>query len=47
MEEMQKQIETFVSSLNTEITQRQRPVEQEQSQTTLMPIIDVKRTKKA
>jgi MerR family transcriptional regulator, heat shock protein HspR len=47
MAEMQNQIEQFVKSLNTEISQRSRPMEQEQTQTTLMPIIDVKRTKKA
>jgi MerR family transcriptional regulator, heat shock protein HspR len=47
MAEMQNQIEQFVKSLNTEISQRSRPLEQEQTQTTLMPIIDVKRTKKA
>jgi MerR family transcriptional regulator/heat shock protein HspR len=47
MAEMQKQIEHFVTSLNTELTQRQRPIEQEPQQTTLIPIIDVKRTKKA
>jgi MerR family transcriptional regulator/heat shock protein HspR len=46
MAEMQNQIEQFVKSLNTEISQRSRPMEQEQAQTTLMPIIDVKRTKK-
>ncbi|MEO5925127.1 MAG: helix-turn-helix transcriptional regulator [Bryobacteraceae bacterium] len=46
MAEMQNQIEQFVKSLNTEITQRSRPMEQEQTQTTLMPTIDVKRTRK-
>jgi len=46
MAEMQNQIEQFVKSLNTEISQRSRQTEQEQTQTTLMPIIDVKRTKK-
>lgn len=46
MAEMQNQIEQFVKSLNTEISQRSRAVEQEQTQTTLMPTIDVKRTKK-
>jgi MerR family transcriptional regulator, heat shock protein HspR len=46
MAEMQRQIEQFVSSLNTEINQRSRsaPVEQVQS---LIPVIEVKRTKKA
>ena len=46
MAEMQKQIEHFVTSLNTEISQRSRPVEPESPTTTLIPIIDVKRTKK-
>ena len=46
MAEMQNQIEQFVKSLNTEISQRSRPMEQEQAQTTLIPTIDVKRTKK-
>ncbi len=46
MAEMQRQIEQFVSSLNTEINQRSRsaPVEQAQS---LIPVIEVKRVKKA
>jgi MerR family transcriptional regulator/heat shock protein HspR len=49
MAEMQNQIEQFVKSLNTEISQRSRVVEQEQTQTqtTLIPIIDVKRTKRS
>jgi len=44
MAEMQHQIEQFVSSLNTEISQRSRsiPVEQVQS---LIPVIEVKRAK--
>jgi MerR family transcriptional regulator, heat shock protein HspR len=46
MAEMQKQIEHFVESLNEEMSQRQRPNEPEQTQTTLMPIIDVRRAKK-
>lgn len=46
MAEMQKQIEHFVESLNEEMSQRQRPNEPEQSPTTLMPIIDVRRAKK-
>ena len=45
MAEMQNQIEQFVKSLNTEISQRARPMEQEQPPTTLIPIIDVKRKK--
>jgi MerR family transcriptional regulator/heat shock protein HspR len=47
MAEMQNQIEQFVKSLNTEISQRSRPMEQEQTQTTLIPIIDVKRTRRS
>lgn len=46
MAEMQKQIEQFVSSLNTELAQRARPAEPEQPPTTLIPIIDVKRLRK-
>jgi MerR family transcriptional regulator/heat shock protein HspR len=47
MAEMQKQIEHFVSSLNTEFTQRSRPVDREASQpTAVMPIIDIKRSKR-
>ena len=47
MAEMQKQIEHFVTSLNTEFTQRSRPVEREASApTAVMQIIDVKRAKR-
>src|SRR3569623_819629 len=47
MAEMQKQIEHFVSSLNTEFTQRSRPTEREAVRpTAVMPIIDVKRAKR-
>ncbi|MEI9811916.1 MAG: helix-turn-helix transcriptional regulator [Acidobacteriota bacterium] len=46
MSEMQKQIEQFVTSLNTEFTQRSRPVEAEHTKTAMMPIIDIKRTKR-
>jgi MerR family transcriptional regulator/heat shock protein HspR len=46
MAEMQKQIEHFVDSLNEEMSQRARPAEPEPQQTTLMPIIDVRRPKK-
>ena len=46
MGEMQRQIETFVASLNTEMTQRTRPAETAQKANSLIPIIDVKRTKK-
>ncbi|MEP6962424.1 MAG: helix-turn-helix transcriptional regulator [Acidobacteriota bacterium] len=45
MSEMQKQIEHFVTSLNTEITQRSRPTEPEQFNT-LIPVIEIKRTKR-
>src|SRR5438477_12513334 len=47
MSEMQRQIEQFVTSLNTEISQRAREAQPEQPVNTLMPIIDVKRPKKA
>src|SRR6266481_32910 len=46
MSEMQRQIEQFVTSLNTEISQRARDAQPEQPVNTLMPIIDVKRPKK-
>jgi len=46
MGEMQRQIESFVESLNTEMTQRARPVEQAPKQNSLIPFVDVKRTKK-
>jgi len=46
MGEMQRQIESFVQSLNTEMTQRARPTEQVQKQNSLIPFVDVKRTKK-
>ncbi len=45
MAEMQRQIEEFVSSLNTEITHRSRPVAAE-SINTLIPVIEVKRAKR-
>ncbi len=45
MAEMQRQIQNFVSSLNTEITQRARPMAQEQSNS-LIPVIEIKRTRK-
>jgi MerR family transcriptional regulator, heat shock protein HspR len=47
MGEMQRQIESFVQSLNTEMAQRARPVEQPQKQNSLIPFVDVKRTKKS
>src|SRR5438270_1792105 len=46
MSEMQRQIEQFVTSLNTEISQRAREAQPEQPVNTLMPIIDVKRAQK-
>ena len=46
MAEMQRQIEQFVASLNTEISQRAREAAVEQQVNTLIPIIDVKRSKK-
>lgn len=45
MAEMQRQIETFVSSLNTEITQRSRPAVSEPINS-LIPVIEIKRAKK-
>jgi len=45
MAEMQRQIEDFVSSLNTEITHRTRPVPAE-STNSLIPVIEVKRAKR-
>jgi MerR family transcriptional regulator, heat shock protein HspR len=47
MAEMQKQIEAFVSSLNTEISQRSRPMESERPGSSLIPVIEVRRPKKA
>jgi MerR family transcriptional regulator, heat shock protein HspR len=45
MAEMQRQIENFVSSLNTEITQRARPVVSE-SLNSLIPVIEARRMKR-
>jgi MerR family transcriptional regulator/heat shock protein HspR len=47
MAEMQRQIEHFVSSLNTEISHRTREAAPEPPANMLIPIIDVKRPKKA
>jgi MerR family transcriptional regulator/heat shock protein HspR len=48
MEEMQRQIETFVSSLNTEMsTQRARSTTTQGPAQSLIPVIEVKRTKKS
>jgi MerR family transcriptional regulator, heat shock protein HspR len=44
MWEMQHQIEQFVSSLNTEISQRSRPSAGPEN--SLIPVIEIKRTKK-
>jgi MerR family transcriptional regulator, heat shock protein HspR len=46
MEEMQRQIEQFVSSLNTELTQRTRSDLGERPGNSLIPVIEVRRTKK-
>ncbi len=45
MEEMQRQIEQFVSSLNVEMTQRSRPSPME-STNSLIPVIEIKRSKR-
>src|ERR1041385_6096457 len=47
MGEMQRQIEAFVSSLNAEMTQRVRPSAPSQSSNSLIPVIEVRRPKKA
>ena len=47
MGEMQRQIEVFVSSLNAEMTQRVRPSGTPQSSNSLIPVIEVRRPKKA
>jgi MerR family transcriptional regulator/heat shock protein HspR len=46
MGEMQRQIEEFVTSLNTEISSRARPVAAEPSNS-LIPVIEVRRSKKS
>lgn len=45
MAEMQRQIEEFVSSLDTEMTHRARPAEQEQT-SAIIPVIEVRLPKK-
>ena len=45
MAEMQRQIETFVSSLNTEISHRSRPSASEPANS-LIPVIEIRRLKK-
>src|SRR5258706_7100540 len=47
MTEMQHQIEQFVSSLNTEITQRSSRVPASDPHNSLIPMIEIKRTKKS
>jgi hypothetical protein len=47
MGEMQRQIEAFVSSLNTEMSQRARPAGPSQPSNSLIPVIQVRRPKKA
>ena len=47
MEEMQRQIEHFVSSLNTELSQRSRPSpDPSSSMNSLIPVVQVKRMKR-
>lgn len=46
MAEMQRQIEEFVSSLNTEITHRARPPVASEANS-LIPVIEIRRTKKS
>ena len=46
MGEMQRQIEQFVSSLNTEISHRSRPATS-QSANSLIPVLEIRRPKKA
>ncbi len=46
MEEMQSQIQQFVASLNTEISQRSRRPAQPQSVNSLIPVIEMRRPKK-
>jgi MerR family transcriptional regulator, heat shock protein HspR len=47
MGEMQRQIEEFVSSLNAEMSHRVRPFAAPQSSNSLIPVIEVRRPKKA
>src|SRR6476660_8699555 len=46
MGEMQRQIEEFVTSLNTEISQRSRPSSSDRPSNSLIPVIEVRRPKK-
>ncbi|HLW77859.1 MAG TPA: helix-turn-helix transcriptional regulator [Bryobacteraceae bacterium] len=45
MEEMQREISQFVSSLNVEMTQRSRPAPSE-SPNSLIPVIEIRRSKR-
>jgi MerR family transcriptional regulator/heat shock protein HspR len=47
MEEMQRQIGVFVTSLNTEINQRARPSPSAQPGNSLIPVIEMRRPKKS
>ena len=47
MEEMQRQIEHFVSSLNTELSQRSRPAPEPSASNSLIPVVQVKRFRKS
>ena len=47
MSEMQRQIEAFVSSLNTEMSHRVRPGASSPPSNSLIPVIQVRRPKKA
>src|SRR5258707_14656274 len=47
MPEMQKQIEEFVTSLNAEMSQRVRPAASSPPSNSLIPVIQVRRPKKA
>jgi MerR family transcriptional regulator/heat shock protein HspR len=47
MEQMQSQIESFISSLNTELSQRTRPEISPESAMSLIPVIEVRRAKKS
>ncbi len=46
MEEMQRQIQDFVASLNTEMNQRTRTTPSPQAANTLIPVIEIRRPKK-
>jgi MerR family transcriptional regulator, heat shock protein HspR len=46
MEQMQHQIEEFVTSLNTEINHRARPSTLGQTGNSLIPVIEVRRSKR-